>query len=334
MTEKTKLIAETAWHHEGDFEFMINLVNNIIKSKTDIIKLHLTLDLEEYMDKKHPAYDTLKGWMFNEDQWTKIIRLIKDSKKELMLLFNDIKSIKFGMKFDPQIVEIHSVCLNDIHLLGALKEEINQDTSIVLGVGGSTLQEINNVIQLLDHPNIVPMFGFQNYPTKYEDINFKKIKKIMNLYPMYSFGYADHTAWDEPNNELITLFGASIGMRYIEKHVTTKHGLKRCDWNSAISIKMFNNIAEGLELLSDCQGNGLLDLNKGELDYTVVGPMKKAAHLKADVNVGDILSKDNIYFKRTSEISDLSQVKVLEMCGHKFTTNLKKDYCIMLSDLI
>ena len=242
MSEKIKLIAETAWHHEGDFEFMLELINNIIKSKADIVKLHITLDLDEYMDVNHPAYETLKGWMFNTDQWTKIIGLIKDSKKELMLLFNDTKALKFGMKFDPQIVEIHSVCLNDIHLLDALKEEIKQNTSIVLGIGGSTLQEINNAIQILNHPNIVPMFGFQNYPTKYEDINFKKIKKIMNLYPKYAFGYADHTAWDEPNNELITLLGASLGMRYIEKHITTKHGLKRCDWNSAISIKMFNKI--------------------------------------------------------------------------------------------
>ena len=33
-----------------------------------------------------------------------------------MLLFNDKKSIEFGMKFDPEIVEIHSVCLNDIFI--------------------------------------------------------------------------------------------------------------------------------------------------------------------------------------------------------------------------
>ena len=89
-----------------------------------------------------------------------------------------------------------------------------------------------------------------------------------------------------------------------------------------------------MELVSDCQGNGLFDLNKGELEYTIVGPMKKAAHLQTDVNAGDILTKEHIYFKRTSEISDLSQVKVLELMGHKFKTNLKKDHCIMMADLI
>ena len=45
----TKLIAETAWHHEGDYDFMKNLVTSICKlSKADIVKFHITLDLDEY----------------------------------------------------------------------------------------------------------------------------------------------------------------------------------------------------------------------------------------------------------------------------------------------
>ena len=51
--EKIKLIAETAWHHDGDFAFMQKLVNEILKkSKLDILKMHLTLDLigrKEYL---------------------------------------------------------------------------------------------------------------------------------------------------------------------------------------------------------------------------------------------------------------------------------------------
>ena len=39
--EKIKLIAETAWHHDGDFAFMNKLVNDIINNaKLDILKMH------------------------------------------------------------------------------------------------------------------------------------------------------------------------------------------------------------------------------------------------------------------------------------------------------
>ena len=46
--KKIKLIAETAWHHDGDFVFMERLVANILeKSKLDILKMHITLDFDE-----------------------------------------------------------------------------------------------------------------------------------------------------------------------------------------------------------------------------------------------------------------------------------------------
>ena len=65
-----KLIAETAWHHEGDFAFMRDLVEEICEnSLADIVKLHITLDLNEYMDFKHPSYNLLKKWMLSEEQW-------------------------------------------------------------------------------------------------------------------------------------------------------------------------------------------------------------------------------------------------------------------------
>ena len=37
-----KLIAETAWHHEGDFVFFKNLINEIVKNTdADIVKMHI-----------------------------------------------------------------------------------------------------------------------------------------------------------------------------------------------------------------------------------------------------------------------------------------------------
>ena len=122
-TNKIKLIAETAWHHEGDFDFINKLVTQIIKSSNaDFIKLHLMLDFDEYIHNDHPLYKQIKPLLFSASQWDCIIKKICKSSKKLMLLFNDKKSIDFGMKYQPELVEIHSVCLNDIHLLNRLKD--------------------------------------------------------------------------------------------------------------------------------------------------------------------------------------------------------------------
>jgi len=272
-------------------------------------------------------------WILNRDRWNKIIEIIISGDKELMLLFNDTKAVEFGMAFNPTHVEIHSVCLNDINLLDALKQHLTRETKVVLGVGGSSLYEIENAINTLRHRNVVLMFGFQNFPTKYENINFAKMRKIMKLFPEFQFGYADHTAWNEPNNILITLLGVALGMDYVEKHVTIAYGEERIDWSAAVSIDMFNKIREKMDLIEACNGDGLLRLNKGEQDYSIFGPMKKAAVLTKDLKAGQELERDMLAFRRTGQISDLSQVEAIESIGKVVNCDLRKDQVLLCSHL-
>ncbi len=321
-----KLIAETAWHHKGSFNFMDKLISALIDAtNTDYIKLHFLLNEKEYFHDDILKETNVKDLTFDKEQWDYFLKKIAKSEKKVMLLLNDIDSIEFGMYYDPEIVEIHSVCLNDIHLLEALKSNIDSNTQVVLGIGGSTLYEVESAINTIQSNNIVLMHGFQNYPTLYEDINLKKIKKIIDLYPNFKHGYADHSAWNEKNNILITLFAASLGMEYIEKHVTTEYGNKNFpDWNSAISIEMFNNLENKLAILNKCMGNGKLELNSAEKEYSKYGPMKKAAFYKKNIKVGELLKKDMIEFKRSKLISNLSQIDVLNKMGSEIDSDQKK----------
>ena len=332
--EKIKLIAETAWHHDGDFAFMQKLVNEILKkSKLDILKMHLTLDFDEYMHSSHPIYSDLKTKLFSEDQWTNLIDQVHKNEKKLMLLYNDIRAIEFGAKFGPEYIEIHSVCLNDVYLLDALKNNINSKTCVVFGIGGSTIYEVEYAINRVQHKNIMLMSGFQNYPTNYQDVNFRKMQRIMNLFPEFSYGYADHTAQDNPNNVFITMMGAALGVNYIEKHLTNIYGEKRSDWHSAVSIEMFNEIAEKLNILSKCRGDGLIKLNEGEEEYSIYGPMKKTAVLRQDVKKGEILALDKIHFKRTKKTSDLIQLETIKRLGNRFVNDLNAGTVLLTKHL-
>ena len=330
-----KLIAETAWHHDGDFEFFKNLVIEIVKkTKTDFIKFHLTLDVDEYMHKDHSAYQWAKERVFSKKEWDEVFRITTENGKKLMLLFNDIESIDFGMQYSPDLVEIHSVCLSDINLLNHLKAKIkDKTTEIVLGVGGTDLYEVENAINIINNENITLMHGFQNYPTKYTDINFNKIRKIMDMYPLFKHGYADHTAWDNEYNVMITIIGASIGMDYIEKHVTTDVGEGRVDWQAAVSFEKFNEIENKLEILELTKGDGLLKMNEGEKSYSIYGSMKKCSILKKSVKKGDKFKLSDISFKRTSQNSDLSLLNIQSRLGHTFSKDLKEGAAINSKDL-
>lgn len=311
-----RLIAETAWHHEGDFDFMERLVHKLCEdSQADIVKMHVTLDLDSYMSKNHKAYGKLKNWMFDEAEWKIFFSIVRKSGKKLMLLLNDVKAIEFSSEFDPDYVELHSVCLNVPKLQESLLMNTCNSTPVMIGVGGCTLEEVDVAVSVFGDRDTVLVFGFQNYPTRYEDVNLKKIRKIQSLYPNKNFGYADHTGWNEPNNEMITLLVASNGMDYVEKHVTTEYGVKRCDYSAAISIGMLDQLAEKLKVLDSLKGDGSIGLNEGERTYSLYGPMKMAPVATRNLSVGDILGKTDFEFSRVASVTKLSQTAVIGNIG-------------------
>ena len=321
-----KLIAETAWHHEGNFLFMKKLVSDIVnKTNADIVKMHITLDFDEYMDPSHELYKKLRSMLFHKDQWNELISMVKESGKDLMLIPNDSEAIEFATYHNPQLIELHSVWLNVPHLQSQILKKFNPETKIVIGVGGCTLQEIDSAIKTFKKMKTILMFGFQNYPTKYEDVNLSKIRKIQSLYPDKLFGYADHTGWNESSNELITLLVASNNMDFVEKHVTNIVGQERIDSSAAISIEMFNSLSNKIKLFNKIKGNGLIDLNNGEKSYSTYGPMKMAALANSDLNVGDIFSIKDIFFKRTKKTTDLSQVDIINLVGRKLVKKISKN---------
>lgn len=331
----TKLIAETAWHHEGDFAFMSELVANICEnSKADIVKFHITLDLDEYMSNDHNAYETLKSWMFSSENWEKLISIVRKNDKELMLLLNDTKAINFAKQFKPEYVEIHSVCLNVPRLQEAIRSNIDKNAKLVIGVGGCSFQEVDQAVNFFHDRETILMFGFQNYPTKFEDVNLNKIKKIQNLYPDKLFGYADHTAWDEENNELITLLISANGMNYVEKHVTTEFGVERCDYSAAISIDLFNNLSKKLNILNKLYGDGSMDLNSGEKAYSTFGPMKMAGLANKHLNKDSKLKLEDFNFCRTSQVTKLSQIALLESVGKVLLDDIKVNDVIDTQHLV
>ncbi len=323
------LIAETAWHHEGSFSFMKNLINKICAdSDVNTVKMHITLDLDEYMCVDHDAYETLKSWMFNEEQWSELIAIVRSYDKDLMLLLNDTKAVQFAAQFNPEIVEVHSVCLNVPRLQKSILTHISSTTKIVIGVGGCTLEEIGKAIEVFNKRETILMFGFQNYPTRYKDVNLGKIRKIQKIYSNKKFGYADHTAWDEDNNELVTLLVSANNMEYVEKHVTTQYGQQRCDYSAAISIDQLNRLARKIRVVDSICGDGSLPLNKAEQNYSIYGPMKMAAIAKYELKKGDVLSMNEVHFCRTSQITSMSQTDLLESIGLKFTKDIKSGQII------
>lgn len=330
--KKPYIIGETAFHHEGDKFFLKELIIHAQNLGLNAIKFHFTVDIDNYMVANHEAINILRPWCLNETDWDEVLT---DVKIDIIGLCNDVKSVEYAIKskFNIAAIEIHATGLNDIFLLDKASQF---DKTIILGTGGSTLDEIEFAINFLKNRgkhDILLMHGFQNYPTDFRDIKLDRMNKLANLFNL-PIGYADHTDPLNPYNEYITCLGIANGHNIIEKHFTHHFGEKRIDSQAAISIEQMEKVKEIADItFNTISQNNSLRLTPAELKYGNTGPMKKAIVAKNEIKKGDLISLKNIAFKRTNNSSSIKQLELDKILNNKANRNIEKDEIIDLSNV-
>lgn len=336
ISNKPYYIAETAFHHEGNLEFLNTLVNDICNLDIQAVKFHLLSDLNDYIIESHPANSVLKDLLFTFEDWREIFDLVKARGKDIVLLCNDLLSLKFANeiqgRYPISAVELHSTGLNDYYLL---KEVTNFNKTIILGVGGSTFDEIQYAIDFLSKngkSDILLMHGFQNYPTSYEDINFKRIDFLKEAFHL-PIGYADHTDPLDEKNEIISILPIMNGVNVFEKHITNVFGEKRIDSQAAITLDQMNQIIDLGNSIYKTFGKSSMDYSLAELNYGNTGPMKKAMVARKNIKAGEVIKEEHIAFKRTESSSPLLQKDFNKIVGLVASTDILADEILSFSNL-
>ena len=328
------IIGETAFHHMGETAFLKELIDHAKKLELDGIKFHLLLDIHDYMVKNHEVIETISNWCFDIEEWKEIIKHAQSKNLDLILLCNDLESIKFVNQLDVEIkaIEIHATGINDIFLL---EEASKFNGTVILGTGGSSIDEIQYAIDYLETHNqkdVFLMHGFQNYPTNPSDVKLSRMNILKDVFG-YPVGYADHSDPKDPDNEAISVFAAAMGYNVLEKHFTHKFEEDRIDSQAAVSLEQMKKIKDLHAVAFKTFGDRPLQMSEAELKYGNTGPMKKAIVARQDIGQNEPLTLENIAFKRTNESSSLSQNDLPKLMGLKTKTSIKKDEIIDYSNV-
>ncbi|MFY0698231.1 hypothetical protein A8B79_10385 [Balneola sp. EhC07] len=328
------IIGETAFHHMGNKEFLKELIDHSFNLKLDAIKFHLLLELNDYMVENHEVIETIRKWCFSESGWKEIIEYAYSKQLDLVLLCNDVKSIKWVNRLDIEInaIEIHATGINDVFLL---EEASKFHGTVILGTGGSTIEEIKYAIDYLEAHNqkdIFLMHGFQNYPTHPSDVKLSRMNILKEIFA-YPIGYADHSDPSDSDNPSISSFAAAMGFNVLEKHFTHTFGEDRVDSQAAVSLEQMKRIKELHSIAYKTFGDDPLQMSDAELKYGNTGPMKKAIVAKEDIQENETITLKNIAFKRTNESSSLSQNDLPKLIGLRANKEIAKDEIIDYSNV-
>lgn len=325
---KLQLIAETAFTHQGDFEYLVQQIDLAKRVGAQYVKFQVLVDIDSVYSKETALYADMSTKMHTWEEWEKAFAYVHEIGLKTLVLPIDYKALDLSLVSQyVDALEIHSICLNDVVYLDMINAS-KTDMLIVLGVGGRNLSDIDFCINHLQSENLLLMSGFQSFPTEKKNANLGKIRTLSTKYS-FEVGYADHTPWDQDDSDMI-LASLSLGSSFIEKHIILKDGDDRADYYSAIGETGFKRVRAVMDNFSVIYGSDDLDnLNEKEVVYKE--RERKIIALK-DISKGQKISNEDISYSVTDQKWDLEQKDYNVLIGKELKGEIKKGE-VITSDL-
>lgn len=334
-SDKPFLIGETAFHHQGDATFLRQLIQEGINCGVDALKFHLLFDLSDYFISNHAAYSALQNLMIPAEEWKQLHLEIKQSGVAPIYLCNDVAALQWVNSLprgEVPAVEIHATGINDIFLL---QEASRFKGTVIIGTGGSSLDEVEFAVSFLRDrgcTDIFLMHGFQNYPTDYKDINFSRMHLLRNTFNL-PVGYADHTDPKDELNAHISCLALAAGFNVLEKHFTHVPEEKRVDAQAAVSTNQLKSIRNMMNSTWLTKGQDPLAMSAAERKYGDTGPNKKAIVARKAMPKGHLVTLEDIAYKRTNASVPFKQKDVHLLIGGETLCDIEADTALTFENI-
>jgi N,N'-diacetyllegionaminate synthase len=318
-----KIIAETAFSHQGDFDYLMRSVKAAAEADADIIKFQVLTDLTGFLVTPHQSFDKLQSWLFTIEQWQEVVSSAKGFGLDILILPVTVKSLEdctqtFGSLID--FFEIHSTCMHDQRLLAMIKRV---SVPIILGVGGHTMDRVMETVHSLDRSSsdLILMHGIQSFPTSSCNIELGKLndyKKFGN----FGLGYADHCSFGDTDYFELNAAAMALGCRFFEKHLVLQPGEDRVDAVSAIGSADFRCMRQKLQKVHAAIGkSNAWHLNVAELEYY---KRSKSLVFCYDLPKGHIIEEVDFEWKVT-ELDVGLELSLKQLIGRQLRVSVRKD---------
>lgn len=324
--ERTFVVAEMAWSHDGSVEKAKTIIDGAAAAGSDAINFHLT-SLPDYMVPFYGAgpgrlsggNDALDVFKYLEkinlplEAYVDLAKHAQAAGLAVSLMCNDEPSLAFAARnIQADMLMIHPSAVGDERLLRAMAAP---GKPLVIYTGGLRLGEIENSVEwagLEGNRNIILQHGFQSYPTALEDNHLRAIATLKRLFGL-PVAFADHTDGDDPMAMLVPLLAIAMGANVVEKHITYDRAAKGEDFEAALGPKEFAVFVDQLRKAEMTFGNASWQpLSERQVKYRSV--VRKRAVAAKPLAAGTTLSRDVVAFKRCD--TGLFPEEISKLLGH------------------
>jgi N,N'-diacetyllegionaminate synthase len=331
MTNNFYFYTETAFIHQGDVEYMLNLVKSSAAAGAHGIKFQVILDYDALISKANPNYHSFKAAMISKSDWEKIFLYAKECGLDIIMILGDeqvAKTVNNEWKHFVKYIDVAPAGFIYQPVLDYIRQS---NIDVIMGVGGRTKNEIDEKLAFFGEQVKVLMFGHQAFPTQLHQSAIGKIPLLAKEYPNLILGYADHTPYNSVWSRQLHSIAYMLGARCFEKHIGIIEGEERFDYMTASSEESLRNMIMDMTDLAEKKVEipFLHKLNPSEIKYT-------ARQLKAvaarDMAAGELLAESDIRYKMFESEDGFDYCT--KITGKKVTLPVQADFPFTAANII
>jgi sialic acid synthase SpsE/spore coat polysaccharide biosynthesis protein SpsF (cytidylyltransferase family) len=227
-----KIIAESAYNHQGNFDYLKQLALAAKKANADFFTVQM-MNVEEFCTKEYSKYQLYKDTEFTESQWQELFEYCKVIQIDLIPCTLEKVSFDLAYNFGYRLVKIHGTDLTNDLFLTYIKEK--GDCRIILETQCSTDYEIKRAVEKFGDIIDCLFHGFSNYPTEPNEQNLLALNYLKNRYNLPT-GFADHSL----DTQIIPCMVMALGCSYLEKHITINRSHRQFDYQVSLEPHEFS----------------------------------------------------------------------------------------------
>ncbi|HTF06151.1 MAG TPA: N-acetylneuraminate synthase family protein [Bacteroidia bacterium] len=291
------IIAEMACAHDGDLNKALKLIDAAVAAGADAVQLQFFRS-DETVVPAHEVYGVLQKIEFTEDQWKTIIAHARKSDIAVMICTFDLPSVHAATSSGADAIKLNSADLSNPEVVGAVAKS---GLPFTLGTGASYDEEIMSGLDMAaanGATQVILMHGVQNFPTKTEDLNIRRVKYLQEKFNI-PVGYHDHTDGSDSFAPIVDLIAIGIGAHVIEKHITIDRSEKGIDYQASLEPEEFKEFVATIRRAETALGFALkTSLTESDLRYRKF--QKKSIVAARKIEAGELITRNDVKFIRNT----------------------------------
>lgn len=262
----TTIIAEAGINHNGSLSNALALVDVAARAGCDAVKFQkrtpsICVPVEQQQVLRETPWGTMsyleykERTEFGKAEYTAIAKRCTEVGIDWFASPWDIPSVDFLEELGVTAHKVASACLTDLELLRVLR---STEKYLWVSTGMSTLQEVDQAIEVLGTEKITLFHTNSTYPCPPEETNLTTMQTLRERYGV-PVGYSGH----EPGLQ-VSIAAVALGATAIERHITLDRTMWGSDHAASLEPHGLETLVRDIRIVERALGDGVKRIYPGE----------------------------------------------------------------------